>query len=174
MCLLAWEFLLIKSALHFAFLHLLSGYYYVVMCWESGVRLIHFFLHKCEYFISIRHQRYTFIIQSCSTPFADTQAWSCSCAWPGHPGLVTATAPCVQCPKEKNMPSWQEWIKRRVKSHLWRASFADRSSSQSWISLTLSHIWACRSFCSSVSGLAPHFWLITVDCNWELPIFLVQ
>ena len=24
----AWEFLLIKSVLHFAFLHLLSGYYY--------------------------------------------------------------------------------------------------------------------------------------------------
>ena len=28
MCLLAWEFLSIKSVLHFAFLHLLSGYYY--------------------------------------------------------------------------------------------------------------------------------------------------
>ena len=28
MWLLAWEFLLIKSVLHFAFLHLLSGYYY--------------------------------------------------------------------------------------------------------------------------------------------------
>ena len=26
--LLAWEFLLIKSVLHFTFLHLLSGYYY--------------------------------------------------------------------------------------------------------------------------------------------------
>ena len=28
MWLLAWEFLLIKSVLHFSFLHLLSGYYY--------------------------------------------------------------------------------------------------------------------------------------------------
>ena len=35
MRLLAWEFLLIKSVLHFAFLHILSGNYYydyVVIC----------------------------------------------------------------------------------------------------------------------------------------------
>ena len=50
-------------------------------CRPSGVRLIHFFLHEFSYFISNLYQRYTFIMQSFRTLFADTQAWSCRRTW---------------------------------------------------------------------------------------------
>ena len=59
-------------------------------CRPSGVRLIHIFLHKFQYFISIRYQRYTFIPQSFRTTFADTQAWSCRRPW-----LYPPSASCM-------------------------------------------------------------------------------
>ena len=40
-----------------------------------------YFFHKFLFFISIRYKRYTFIMQSFRTTFADTQDWSCRRPW---------------------------------------------------------------------------------------------